>query len=198
MCLAPPPPSSVPPLSYPPVSPRPPVVTTLARSRVGPFLSRLSLAAEGQGGCRRGSGPPAPLPPEWGRGERRWREETPVLGEEGGDPGRSEVHALGLRSVKPCGARPERGRDRLQTADALPWPFFSISRPKNPDKRWMAKGQNHSGRQEVVQEAQIFAVGARGGERTGESSQNRNWPKMPKILSADLILDSVHAAAARV
>lgn len=183
--------------------PRPPMVTSLASSRVGPFLSRLSLAAEARVAAAGGSGPPAPTPSRVGAGRAAGRrEETVVLEEEGrgggGDPGRSEAHAPGLRSVKPCGTRPARGRDRLQTAGALPWPFFSDSRPKNPDKRSVAKGQKHAGRQEVVQEAQISAVGARGGERTGESAQDRNWPKMPKILSSDLILDRVHAAMASV
>lgn len=105
-----------------------------------------------------GSGPPAPTPSGVGAGRAGRREEALVLGEEGRTP-RHPRSWPRIGQTPRCEARerqrqaPDRGR--------APWPFFSISRPKNPDKRWMAKGQKHSGRQEVVQEAQLFAVGAR-------------------------------------
>ena len=169
--------------------------TTPASSRVGPFFFRLSPAVEGQVAGARGSLPlGSGLPPEVGRESQlgRWEEVVVMQKEEETQALRSTLLASGWSNSAARGLRERETWSRPRTRCCCHPLHFKAKEP----------GKTFTGERPKT----LRAPGGRArsadirswGEGRGESSQNRNWPKMPTILSVRSFLGAVHATEASV
>lgn len=139
-----------------------------------------------------GSEPPAPTPCRVGAGGGR-----------GAGGGGAETQAA-LRSTLRASGRPSPAvRDPREAATGsrprTRCPGHSSPIPGQRTRinvRWREAENTPGAWRSCKQPDPRCGSAGRGKDR--ESTQDRNWPKMPKILSADLTLHSVHAATASV